>query len=82
VIDENWTPYLAGMISGHHTQRLVVFKAGAGSKFIGCLRVLEAQDIKNMIWDKVRCEGIWMGLVPENCPFEAMLVDIKLITTS
>lgn len=36
--------------------------------------------MKEMRWDIVRKEGMYMGSVPAGCPFEAMLVEVKLIT--
>jgi hypothetical protein len=80
-IDEDWKYYHMDIVSGHTSERLVVFRARPPSKRLGCVRVSKDQDLKEMIWDRYNCEGIYIGHVPAGCPFEAMVVEIKLITT-
>ena len=80
-VDEDWKYYYTDIVSGHTSERLVVFRAQPPSTRLGCVRVLKDQDMKEMIWDRYNCEGIYIGRVPAGCPFEAMVVEIKLITT-
>jgi hypothetical protein len=44
------------------------------------MRVLKDQDIKEMIWDRYNCKGIYIGRVLAGYPFKAIIVEIKLIT--
>lgn len=43
--------------------------------------VRDARDQRKKAWDVHDCGGIYMGLVPEECLFEVMVVEIKLITS-
>ena len=65
------------IVSGHTSERLVVFRARPPSKRLGHVRVSKDQDLKEMIWDRYNCEGIYIGHVPAGCPFEAMVVEIR-----
>jgi hypothetical protein len=77
-VDEEWTYYYTRMVPSHTTERVVIFRARSPSKNLGCVRVVDGQE--EMIWDVVNSGGTYMGHVPAGCPFEAMLVEIKLIT--
>lgn len=68
------------MVPKSPKKRLVVFRPKLPSRILGCVRVRDAQDQKKKVWDVHNCGGIYMGLVPEECPFEAMVVEIRLIT--
>ena len=78
-MDEQWTYHYTKMIPSHSAERVVAFRAQPPSKQVGCVRVLDGQDVKEMIWDVVGKEGTYMGRVPAGSPFEAMLVEVKLI---
>jgi hypothetical protein len=80
-VDEDWKYYHTDIVPGHTSERLVVFRAQPPFKRLGCIRVLKDQNLEEMIWDRYNCEGIYIGLVPAGCSFEAMVVEIKLITT-
>jgi hypothetical protein len=80
-VDEDWKYYYTDIIPGHTSERLVVFRPHPPATKLGCVRVLKAENMKEMIWDRYNCEGIYIGRVPAGCPFEAMVVEIKLITT-
>lgn len=77
---DSWTYYYTDEVPNHSTDRVVVFKAPKSSTRIGCIRVLDKDDIKKVVWDVVGREGVYIGLVPAECPFEAMVVDVRLIT--
>tara|TARA_R110002003_G_scaffold2994_2_gene24755 strand:+ start:2241 stop:2543 length:303 start_codon:yes stop_codon:yes gene_type:complete len=76
----SWTEHYANMIPKHSKDRLVVFKPPTTSKFIGCIRVRDKDNTKSTVWDVVSKDGQYIGLVPAGCQFEAMVVDIKIIT--
>jgi hypothetical protein len=81
-----WTFYDARLLQPHSKARLVVFKAPefappVYSKIIGCIRVRTSHDTKKTLWDVVNNNGgPYLGLVPAGCQFEAMHVDIRIIT--
>ncbi|KAF2182613.1 hypothetical protein K469DRAFT_586033, partial [Zopfia rhizophila CBS 207.26] len=77
---DSWTHYYTDEVPKHAKDRVVVFKAPQSSLRIGCIRVRDKDDIKKTVWDVVGREGMYIGLVPAGCPFEAMVVDVKLIT--
>jgi hypothetical protein len=83
---DSWTYYYTDEVSKHAKDRIVVFKAPESStepessSRIGCIRVRDKDDIKKTVWDVVGKEGVYIGLVPAGCPFEAMVVVVKLIT--
>ncbi|OCK74895.1 hypothetical protein K432DRAFT_386534 [Lepidopterella palustris CBS 459.81] len=79
-VDPKWTYYYTDMVPSHTKDRIVIFRAQPPSKQLGCVRVRDKHDITKTIWDSVGKEGIYMGDVPAGCPFEAMLVEVKLIT--
>ncbi|KAL2367880.1 hypothetical protein BDBG_07304 [Blastomyces gilchristii SLH14081] len=78
-IDSQWTPYMVKMIQGHPTDRLIVFRPQTSNKVLGCIRVYKA-GTTTKIWDVYDTNGTFIGKVPKNCAFEAMLVEVKLIT--
>ncbi|KAL3468749.1 hypothetical protein BJX99DRAFT_105258 [Aspergillus californicus] len=82
-IDNHWTAHNAKLIEGHPTDRLIVFRPQKSSKFLGCIRVYEAGTTvgtTTKLWDVFEVEGTYIGKIPRECPFEAMLVEVKLIT--
>ncbi|CEL06323.1 hypothetical protein ASPCAL07429 [Aspergillus calidoustus] len=82
-IDHRWTTHNAKLIEGHPTDRLIVFRPQKSSKLLGCIRVYEAETTvgkTTKLWDVFEVEGTYIGKIPKDCPFEAMLVEVKLIT--
>jgi len=79
-LDEDWTYYHARIVPSHTTERLVVLRPKPKSKVFGCVRVLDEQNNEEMIWEVVQKEGAYIGHVPAQCSFEALLVEVKLIT--
>ncbi|KAK7178270.1 hypothetical protein PSPO01_15685 [Paraphaeosphaeria sporulosa] len=75
-----WTNYYADEVPEHTKDRLVVFKAPDLSDKLGCIRVRDKDDIKKTVWDVVGKKGPYLGFVPAGSLFEAMVVDVKLIT--
>lgn len=75
-IDNQWTSYTTSWIEGHPSDRLIVFRPQSTRAFLGCIRVYKD---KNKLWDVFNEEGAFIGRIPKECPFEAMLVEIKLI---
>lgn len=72
-----WTNYYTNLIPEHAEDRLVVFKPPETSQYFGCIRV---KDNTRTIWDVINKEGQYIGRVPAGCRFEAMVVDVKIIT--
>ncbi|PYH80611.1 hypothetical protein BO82DRAFT_355324 [Aspergillus uvarum CBS 121591] len=68
------------MVEGYRNKRVVIFRPAPFDKWLGCIRARNGSNFKEIIWDAVNLENIYMGLLPANCPFEAMLVEIKLVT--
>jgi hypothetical protein len=79
IIDNAWTYCHARIIPSYDADRLVVFRPKPPSKVFGCIRVLDKEDTE-MIWEIMRQEGAYIGRVPPGSSFEALLVEIKLIT--
>jgi hypothetical protein len=73
-----WTKYDAKIVPCHTKDRLVVFRPPKNTEVFGCIRVRDEDNMK--LWDVVRDAGLYVGLVPAGCVFEAMLVDTKIIT--
>jgi hypothetical protein len=78
-IDDQWTPYDAKLIDGRPTDRLIVFRPQKLRSHLGCIRVYEA-GTNTKLWDVFQAKGSYIGKIPKNCSFEAMLVEVKLIT--
>ncbi|UPX11342.1 uncharacterized protein EKO05_0001949 [Ascochyta rabiei] len=77
--DDKWTYYYTDEIPEHSKDRIILFRASQSSPRIGCIRVRHKEDIKRIVWDIVGKDGIYIGLVPANCPTEAMLVESKFM---
>jgi hypothetical protein len=78
-IDSQWIPYNLKMIPPHSSDRLIVFRPQRSQRLLGCIRVYKAgTTIKE--WDVYDTDGTFIGIIPEDCTCEAMLVEIKLIT--
>jgi hypothetical protein len=73
-----WTKYDGKIVPCHTKDRLVVFRPPKDTKKFGCIRVRDKDQKK--LWDVVQDAGLYVGLVPADCAFEAMLVDAKIIT--
>lgn len=78
-IDDVWTPHTARLIKGHPAKRLIVFRPWDSQKLLGCIRVYKSGTTVKL-WDVYDREGTFIGKIPKNCPFEAMLVEVKFIT--
>ena len=85
-VDDEWNYVHTKIIPSHSTERLVLFRPHPPSPDypptpkIGCIRVRDKDDKTKKLWDIVNREGIYMGHVPAGSRFEAMIVDVKLIT--
>lgn len=77
---DSWMYYHTYEVPTHTKDRIVVFKTPQSCPQIGCIRVRDKNNVKKTVWEVVGREGAYIGLVPAGCPFEAMLVDVKLIT--
>ncbi|OKL55259.1 hypothetical protein UA08_09478 [Talaromyces atroroseus] len=78
-VDSQWTSYTVKLIPGHPADRLIVFRPQQSRKLLGCIRVYEA-GTTTKIWDVYDTDGTFIGKVPKDCAFEAMMVDTKSIT--
>lgn len=77
-LDSSWTPYTLRLFDGWPTERLILFRPPAASKFFDCIRVKDG--LTGVVeWEALRKTGMWMGLVPVNHQIEAMLVELRLI---
>lgn len=56
----------------------MVFRPPSKSKSLGCIRV-RGENTKK-IWEAVQKEGVYIDYIPKSCSFEAMVVEVKLIT--
>jgi hypothetical protein len=70
------------MVPSDTKDRIIVFRAREPSKQFGCIRVREKENLTQTVWDLVGKEGIYIGVIPAECPFEAMLVEVMLMTPS
>jgi len=75
-----WTDYYTTIVPKHPEDRLIVFKPPKTSSLIGCIRVRVKDNTKITLWDIVSKDRQYIGLVPAGCQFEAMVVDVKIIT--
>ncbi|KND88038.1 hypothetical protein TOPH_07336 [Tolypocladium ophioglossoides CBS 100239] len=84
----SFEPITGRIYESYPTDRIVVFRPRKGKKMFGCIRVLEretaAQDEvtkkkKSPVWEEKRGGGPYVGLIPSECRFEAILVEIKFI---
>ncbi|KAM4057188.1 hypothetical protein HRG_014840 [Hirsutella rhossiliensis] len=84
----NFEPITGRIFESHPADRIVVFRPRKGTPKFGCIRVLEreitdqdktARRKKGPVWEEKRGGGSCVGLIPAECRFEAMLVDIKFI---
>jgi hypothetical protein len=73
-----WTTYDAKIVPCHTTDRLIVFGPPINREKFGCIRVRDKD--KKKLWDVVQDAGVYVGLVPAECAFEAMWVNTKIIT--
>ncbi|PYH75348.1 hypothetical protein BO82DRAFT_360095 [Aspergillus uvarum CBS 121591] len=78
-IDSHWTPYTIKVVQGIPVDRLVVFRPHESNKLLGCIRVYRA-GTTTKLWDVFETDGIFIGKVPKDCAFEAMLVQVKMLT--
>lgn len=67
------------MIKEHATDRLIIFRPLRDKRLLGCIRVYRAGSTAKL-WDEFDTDGTFIGKIPKGCPFEAMSVEIKLIT--
>lgn len=67
------------MIQSHPKDRLVVFRPQLSRDLLGCIRVYKP-GTTTKLWDVFDTNGTFIGIVPKDCAFEAMLVDLKLLT--
>lgn len=67
------------MVQSYPRDRLVVFRPQRSRELLGCIRVYKA-GTTTKLWDVFDTNGIFIGKVPKDCAFEAMLVDVKLLT--
>ncbi|THC89111.1 hypothetical protein EYZ11_011438 [Aspergillus tanneri] len=77
-VEESWASYNVRLFESALTERLVLFRPPPSSKVFGCIRVRDGQ--RTVKWEAVRKSGLYMGFIPNGCHFEAMLVDVRLIT--
>ncbi|BCR96716.1 uncharacterized protein AKAW2_30035A [Aspergillus luchuensis] len=77
-IEESWTTYTVKLFESSSIQRLIVFRPPSSSRFFNCIRVRNPQGAVE--WEVLRKSDTYMGLVPTDCQFEAMLVELKLFT--
>lgn len=78
-VERQWTSYTVKLMPGYPADRLIVFRPQQSRKLLGCIRVYKA-GTTTKIWDVYDTDGTFIGIVPKDCTFEAMVVDIKLIT--
>jgi len=74
-----WTFYSTDIVPSHSTDRVVVFRPQSPNHTFGCIRVRKKGN-NEKDWDLVAKETVYMGLVGADCRFEAMDVELKLIT--
>lgn len=67
------------MVQSFPADRLIVFRPQQSSKLLGCIRVYKA-GTTTKLWDVFDTDGIFIGKVPKDCAFEAMLVQVKMLT--
>lgn len=77
-VDQTWTSYTLKMIPGHPTNRLIVFRPHLSRDLLGCIRVYQAGTTAKL-WDVYDSRDTFIGKVPKDCAFEAMVVDVKFI---
>jgi len=77
-LESEWTSYTVRLFDKTTVSRLILFRPLSSSKTLGCIRVISNQN--SVKWEVVQKGGIFLGLVPPECTFEAMLVEVKLIT--
>lgn len=77
-VDKNWTLYTLKMVPGHPTDRLIVFRPHPSRDLLGCIRVYRAGTTVKL-WDVYDSRDTFIGIVPKDCPFEAMVVEVKFI---
>ena len=73
-----WTNHYTALVVEHHTERLIVCRPQSKSRPIGCIRVRDKDD--GILWEIVDKKDVYVGIVPEGCQFEAMFVDVRIIT--
>lgn len=69
---DSWTYYYTDEVPKHAKDRIIVFKAPEPSSQIRCIRVWDKDDIKKTVWDVVRREGTYIGLVPASYIFDRL----------
>ncbi|KAH7113099.1 hypothetical protein EDB81DRAFT_893819 [Dactylonectria macrodidyma] len=81
-------PVLGRVYESHPTDRIIVFRPLKGKPQFGCIRVLRGEtanqddirkDKKGPVWEEKRGGGTFVGLIPAECRFEAMVIEIKFI---
>ncbi|KAJ5142471.1 uncharacterized protein N7515_001258 [Penicillium bovifimosum] len=77
-VDQTWTSYTLKMIPGHPTNRFIVFRPLLSRDLLGCIRVYEAGTTAQL-WDVYDSRDTFIGKIPKDCAFEAMVVDVKFI---
>ncbi|KAH8654682.1 hypothetical protein BGZ61DRAFT_203708 [Ilyonectria robusta] len=83
----NFTRVLIQLFEPHPTNRVIVFRNREGTEGFGCIRVLkreyngeERHRKVGTVWENVRGKGSYMGVIPAGCRFEAMYVELRLVT--
>ncbi|KAK2742932.1 hypothetical protein FQN57_005062 [Myotisia sp. PD_48] len=78
-IDRQWTSFMVKKIAGAPQDRLILFRPQQARNILKCIRVYQP-GTNDLLWDLYNAEGIFIGKVPKDCAFDAMLVDLKFIT--
>lgn len=75
-IDTQWKPYTTAWIESLPKDCLIAFRPLSTRTHLGCIRVYQGD---NKLWDNYNESGTFVGKIPRDCAFEAMLVEIKFI---
>ncbi|POR32210.1 Uncharacterized protein TPAR_07591 [Tolypocladium paradoxum] len=84
-------PFLIQLFHSQVEDRIVIFRHRPSKTLLGCIRVLEGdenqkkqddkkQGTETTVWEIMEAKGVYAGLIPAGCRFEAMYVELRLIT--
>lgn len=64
------------MLPGHPIDRLIVFRPHLSRDLLGCIRVYRAGTTVKL-WDVYDSRDMLIGIILKDCPFKAMVVEVK-----